>query len=597
MAEYTAPLRDMKFVIKELAAFDAVASLPGCEEVTPDLVDAVLEEAGKFATGALSPLNRPGDQTGCKLEDGVVTTAPGFKQAYEQFVTAGWTGFGGSAQWGGQGLPHLVSSVVSEMWNSANMSFCLCPMLTNGVVNAVLRHGSEAQQQTYLRKLITGEWTGTMNLTEPQAGSDLSAVRARAVPEGDHYRVYGTKTFITWGEHDMVDNIIHLVLARTPDAPEGVKGISLFVVPKYLVNADGSLGARNDVKCVSIEHKLGIHGSPTCVMAYGDKDGAIGSLVGDENRGLEYMFTMMNFARLEVGIEGVAIAERAYQRALGYAKERVQGRPIGMRGGDRVTIIHHPDVRRMLMSMKAQTEAMRALAATASAALDQAHLHPDKAERLEHQAVFDLLTPVVKGWCTEQCIEIASLGVQVHGGMGFVEETGAAQHLRDARITTIYEGTTGIQANDLIGRKVAAEKGMTAKALIAEMRAFDKELAGDTHPALGVIRRALAEGVTALDEATNWLLETYPYNALAAGAGAVPYLKLWGTVAGGWQMARAAHISKLRLDAGAEDFDFYRAKIGTARFFAEHILPQAQAYKAAIVNGSTSVLALEDAQF
>jgi len=596
MAEYTAPLRDMKFVIKELAGLDAVAGLPGCEEVTPDLVDAVLEEAGKFATGVLSPLNFPGDRSGCKLEDGVVTTAPGFKQAYQQFVAAGWTSLGASADWGGQGLPHLVSAAVSEMWNGANMSFCLCPMLTNGAVNSILRHGADQQKQTYLRKLVAGEWTGTMNLTEPQAGSDLSAVRARAVPEGDQYRLYGTKIFITWGEHDMAGNIVHLVLARLPDAPEGVKGISLFVVPKYLVNPDGSLGARNDVKCVSIEHKLGIHASPTCVMAYGDKEGAIGHLVGEAHRGLEYMFTMMNLARLEVGIEGVAIADRAYQRALGYAKERVQGRPLGARGGERVAIVHHPDVRRMLMSMKAQCEAMRALAATAAAALDLAQLHPDRGERLKHQATFDLLTPVVKGWCTEQCVEIASLGVQVHGGMGFVEETGAAQHLRDARITTIYEGTTGIQANDLIGRKVAAEKGMTAKALIEQMRAFDRELAGHTHPALAVIRRALAEGVAALSEATDWLLETYPYNASAAGAGAVPYLKLWGIVAGGWQMARAAHIAKARLDSGAEDFDFYRAKVGTARFYAEHILPQAQSYKAAVVNGSSSVLALEEAQ-
>jgi acyl-CoA dehydrogenase len=596
MAEYTAPLRDMKFVIKELAGLDAVSSLPGCEEVTPDLVDAVLEEAAKFASGVLSPLNVPGDRNGCKLEDGVVTTTPGFKQAYQQFVAAAWTSLGASPDWGGQGLPHLVSAAVSEMWNAANMSFCLCPMLTNGAVNAILRHGSDQQKQMYLRKLVAGEWTGTMNLTEPQAGSDLSAVRARAVPDGDHYRLYGTKIFITWGEHDMASNIVHLVLARTPDAPEGVKGISLFTVSKYLVGPDGSLGARNDVKCVSIEHKLGIHASPTCVIAYGDKEGAIGQLVGEENRGLEYMFTMMNLARLEVGIEGVAIADRAYQRALGYAKQRVQGRPIGARGGERVAIVHHPDVRRMLMSMKAQGEAMRALAAAAAAALDQAQMHPDRSERLRHQALFDLLTPVVKGWCTEQCIEIASLGVQVHGGMGFVEETGAAQHLRDARITTIYEGTTGIQANDLVGRKVAAEKGMTAKALIEEMRGFDRELAGHTHPALTVIRRALAEGVGALNEATDWLLETSPYNAPAAGAGAVPYLKLWGIVAGGWQMARAAHIAKARLDSGAEDFDFYRGKIGTARFYAEHILPQAQSYKAVIVNGSSSVLALEEAQ-
>jgi acyl-CoA dehydrogenase len=598
MAEYVAPLRDMRFVIKELAGFDAVARLPGCEELTPDLVDAVLEEAGKFAAGVLSPLNATGDREGCKLDDGVVTTPAGFKEAYGRFREAGWPALGGEPEFGGQGLPHLVSGLVSEIWNAANMSFCLCPMLTTGAVNAILRHGNEQQKRLYLEKLVTGEWAGTMNLTEPQAGSDLSAVRTRAVPEGEHFRLHGTKIFITYGEHDLADNIVHLVLARTPQAPEGVKGISLFVVPKYLVNADGSVGARNDVRCVSIEHKLGIHASPTCVMAYGDKDGAIGELVGEENRGLEYMFTMMNFARLEVGIEGVAIAERAYQRALGYARERVQGREQGARSGERVTIIHHADVRRMLMSMKAQVEAMRALAGAACMALDVAHRHPEREERLKHQALFDLLTPVVKGWCTEQSIEVASLGVQVHGGMGFVEETGAAQHLRDARITTIYEGTTGIQANDLVGRKLAAEKGMTAQALLAEMRAFDKDLAGHrSHAALSVIRRNLSEGIAALAEATDWLLETYPYNSKAAAAGAVPYLKLWGTVAGGWQMARAALIAKERLDGGSDDYDFYRAKIGTARFFAEHFLPLAPAYKQAIVNGSASVLALEEAQF
>ena len=596
MAEYIAPLRDMRFVIKELAGLDAVTTLPGCHEVTPDLVDAVLDEAGKFATGVLSPLNVPGDRTGCKLDDGVVTTPPGFKVAYKQFQEAGWPGLGGDVDFGGQGLPHLVSGLVSEIWNGANMSFCLCPMLTTGVVNAMLRHGSAQQQKLYLEKLVSGEWTGTMNLTEPQAGSDLSAVRARAVPEGDHYRVHGTKIFITYGEHDFADNIIHLVLARTPNAPEGVKGISLFLVPKYLVNADGSRAGRNDVKCVSIEHKLGIHGSPTCVMAYGDREGAIGYMVGEENRGLEYMFTMMNFARLEVGIEGVALAERAYQRALSYARERVQGREIGVKGGERVTIVHHPDVRRMLMTMKAQVEAMRALAGAACAALDIAHRHADRDQRLKHQAVFDLLTPVVKGWCTEQSIEIASLGVQVHGGMGFVEETGAAQHLRDARITTIYEGTTGIQANDLMGRKLASEKGLTAKALIDEMRNFAEELGRYSHPALSAIRRGLADGVSALSESTNWLLETYPSDPKAAAAGAVPYLKLWGVVAGGWQMARAALIAKTRLDGGAEDVDFYRAKIGTARFFAEHILPLAHSYSQAIVNGSTSVLALEETQ-
>jgi acyl-CoA dehydrogenase len=389
-----------------------------------------------------------------------------------------------------------------------------------------------------------------------------------------------------------------MVLARTPGAPEGVKGISLFIVPKFLVNKDGSLGARNEVKCVSIEHKLGIHASPTCVMAYGDKAGAIGHLIGEENRGLEYMFTMMNFARLEVGIEGVALAERAYQHALDYARQRVQGREPGVKAGERVTIIHHPDVRRMLMSMKAHTEAMRALATLASAELDQALLHPEKAERSAHQAMFDLLTPVVKGWCTEQCIEVASMGVQVHGGMGFIEETGASQYLRDARITTIYEGTTAIQANDLIGRKIAYEKGATAKTLIGLMRALNKELSSvASHPALDVIRRSLSEAVQSLDESVDWMVQTYPHNIKAAAAGSVPFLRLFGIVAGGWLMARAALIAKRRLDENAEDYDFYRSKLGTARFYAEHILPQAQALKQEVVHGSTSTLALEEAQF
>jgi alkylation response protein AidB-like acyl-CoA dehydrogenase len=560
-------------------------------------VDAVLEEAGKFAAGVLDPLNKAGDRTGAKLENNVVTATPGFKEAFRKFSEGGWTGLNCDPQFGGQGLPHIISAQTSEMWNSANMSFCLCPMLTAGVVAALMRHGLDQQKALYLPNLVSGKWTGTMNLTEPQAGSDLAAVRTRAIPEGDHYRLHGTKIFITWGEHDLAENIIHMVLARTPDAPEGVKGISLFLVPKFLVNRDGSLGKRNDVNCVSIEHKLGIHGSPTCVMAYGDADGAIGYLVGEENRGLEFMFTMMNFARLEVGIEGVAIAERAYQHALEYARTRVQGREIGVKGGDRVTIIHHPDVRRMLMSMKAQIEAMRAIGTVASAYLDKALLHADKAERARNQALFDLLTPVVKGWCTEQCVEIASIGVQVHGGMGFVEETGAAQYLRDARITTIYEGTTGIQANDLIGRKIAYEKGATIKLMIAEMRALDAELAKVTHPGIAVIRRSLSEGVAALTEATDWLLTTFPHNMRAAAAGAVPFLKLFGVVAGGWQMARAALVAKRRLDEGAEDHDFYRAKIVTARFYAEHVLPLAQSCKQEIVNGSASVLALEEAQF
>ncbi len=598
MSTYAAPINDMQFVVKELVGLEQISRLPGCEEATPDLVDAVIEEAGKFATGVLDPLNWPGDQHGAVLKDHVVTPAPGFAEAYTQFCEGGWGALANDPQWGGQGLPHVVSALTSEMWNAACMSFALCPMLTTGAVQAIKRHGTPEQQATYLPNLVSGKWSGTMNLTEPQAGSDLSAVRSRAVPEGDHYRISGTKIFITWGEHTMAENIIHLVLARTPDAPEGVKGISLFIVPKFLVNEDGSLGARNDVKCVSIEHKLGIHASPTCVMAYGDGEGAIGYLVGEENRGLHYMFTMMNFARLEVGVEGVAIADRAYQRALAFAKERVQGREAGVKSGDRVTIIHHPDVRRMLMSMKAQTEAMRALAAQASAHLDLALLHPDADERAKNQSLFDLLTPVVKGWCTEQSIEIASLGVQIHGGMGFVEETGAAQHLRDARITTLYEGTTGIQANDLMGRKIAYEKGATARAFIDHMRTLDAELARAAgHPVLSIIRRNLNEGIEALSASVNWMVETYPHNVKAASAGAVPLLKLFGTVAGGWLMAKAALISRARLDDNAENFDFYRSKLGTARFYAEHILPLAQAYKAQIMSGADSVLELEEAHF
>jgi len=456
--------------------------------------------------------------------------------------------------------------------------------------------GTPGQKEKFLHKLTAGEWTGTRNLTEPQAGSDLSAVRTRAVPEGDHYRLHGTKIFITWGEHDMAANIVHLVLARTPDAPEGVKGISLFIVPKFLVNDDGSLGSRNDVKCVSIEHKMGINASPTCVLAYGDGKGALGYLVGEENRGLEYMFIMMNHARLGVGLEGVALAERAYQHAREYAKTRVQGRAIGQKSGDRVTIIHHPDVKRMLLTMKAQTEAMRALAYSASAALDKANHHPDERERRTHQALVDFLIPIVKGWCTEQGVEIASVGVQIHGGMGFIEETGAAQYLRDARITTIYEGTTGIQAADLVGRKVGFEKGATAFAIIEVMRKIDAKLAASGNPDVSAARENLLHAIDGLAAATQWVVDTFPHNPQAVAAVSVPFLKLWGTVGGGWLMARAALIADAK--AGTDgDTDFYRAKIVTARFYAEHILPQAAGLTSAVTGGSSSVLALSEAQF
>ena len=594
MSSYVAPLKDMLFVINELAGLDEVAKLPGCEDVNADLITAVLGEAAKFAQGVLEPLNRTGDKEGAKLTNHVVTSPAGFKAAYKQFTAAGWNGLGGLTQYGGQGLPHLVSNPVQEMWNSSNMAFCLCPMLTSGVMEALAHHASAELLQHYMPKLNSGEWSGTMNLTEPQAGSDLAAIRAKAIPAGDHHKISGTKIFITWGEHDMAQNIVHLVLARLPDAPEGVKGISLFVVPKFLPNADGTPGTRNDVECVSIEHKLGIHASPTCVMQYGDAGGATGYLVGEANRGLEYMFTMMNHARLAVGLEGVAVAERAYQHALEYAKTRVQGREVGQRSGDRVTIIHHPDVRRMLMQMKSQIEAMRALAYLAAATLDKAKHHPDAMEKRHHQAVIDLLIPVVKAWCTEQCVEIASIGVQIHGGMGFVEETGAAQYLRDARITTIYEGTTGIQANDLVGRKVGYEKGATALAVIAEMRKTAAALASGELAGIG---QSLNSSIDALEEATRWIVEHFQKNPNAVFAVAVPYLKLFGTVGGGWMMARAADVAQRKRGAPGADSAFLEAKLVTARFYCEHILPQAAAFKLTVISGADSVLALAESQF
>lgn len=597
MSIYAAPLKDMRFVIKELVGLDQISAMPECAEVTADLIDAVLEEASRFASEALDPLNLSGDQEGARFAGGNVIAPQGFKQAYQQFIAGGWNGLSGQAEFGGQGLPHVVAMPVQEMWNSANMAFCLCPMLTSGVLEALRLCGSAEQKEVFLPKLTSGEWCGTMNLTEPQAGSDLSAVRTRAVPEGDHYRIHGTKIFITWGEHDLTQNIIHLVLARTPDAPEGVKGISLFIVPKFLNNPDGSLGERNDVRCVSIEHKLGIHASPTCVLSYGEEKGAIGYLVGAENRGLENMFIMMNHARLGVGLEGVALAERAFQHALEYAKTRVQGRAIGQKSGDRVTIIHHPDVRRMLMTMKAQTEAMRALAYTASAVLDISRHHPDVKERRRNQALVDFLIPVVKGWCTESSVEVASTGIQIHGGMGFVEETGAAQYLRDARITTIYEGTTGIQAADLVGRKVGFEKGATAFAILDEMRAFDGAIARSKHPDVVAARDSFKRAVDGLAAATQWIVDTFPKDPNAVAAVSVPYLKLWGTVAGGWLMARSALIAEAKLAAGAGDADFFRTKIATARFYAEHILPQADGLASEVVNGAASVLAVSEAQF
>jgi alkylation response protein AidB-like acyl-CoA dehydrogenase len=587
MSTYTAPLKDMKFVLSELAGLAEVAKLPGYGEATPDTVDAILEEAARFAAEVLDPLNRVGDQEGSKLADGKVRTPKGFRDAYRKFAEGGWNALPFEPDWGGQGLPKLVATPVDEMWTSANMSFSLCPLLTQGAVHALSLRGSEALKQTYIPKMVAGEWTGTMNLTEPQAGSDLALVKTRAVREGEHYRISGQKIFITYGEHDFTEQIVHLVLARTPEAPEGVKGISLFVVPKFLVRPDGSLGERNGARCVSLEHKLGIHASPTAVMIY---DNAVGYLVGEENRGLETMFIMMNAARFGVGLEGVAIAERAFQRALAFARERLQGRDL-VAGGKTVPIIRHPDVRRMLMLMKSQTEAMRALAYVVAAALDFAHKSSGE-EQKRHQAFVDLMIPVVKGWSTETGIEIASLGVQVHGGMGFVEETGAAQYLRDARITTIYEGTTGIQAMDLVGRKIAREGGATAKAWIASVRQLEAQLGRSSVPGLG---KQLSAGLQAVSECVDFIVAEK--DPLSSFAGAVPFLKLMGVVAGGWQMARAALACERKLASAGADKAFLEAKLATARFYGDHVLVQAPALRDIVVNGGAGVMALSEDQF
>ena len=593
MSEYKAPLRDMHFVLHELAGLAEVAKLPGYEEINAELVDQILEESAKFASGVLSPLNKPADKEGSKWDKGKVTTPKGFKEAYRQFVEAGWNALQAPAEHGGQGLPKIVSTPVVEMWKSANLSFSLVTMLTAGAVEALILRGTEEQKKQYLPKMIAGSWTGTMNLTEPQAGSDLALVRTKAVREGDHYRVSGQKIFITYGEHDLAENIVHLVLARVEGAPEGVRGISMFLVPKFLVSADGSPGQRNEVQCASIEHKLGIHASPTAVLVY---ENAVGYLVGEENRGLEYMFIMMNLARFAVGMEGLAISERAYQQALAFAKERVQSRDVAG-GGKAVTIIHHPDVRRMLMSMKSQTEAMRALAYVVAAAVDKSLRHPDKEERTRNQAFVDLMIPIVKGWFTETGIEVASTGIQVHGGMGFIEETGAAQHLRDARITTIYEGTTGIQANDLIGRKIAREGGATAKQVITVMRAVEADLGKAAGEDMAATREAFSAALTAAEDCVSWMVITYGNDIKAAHAGAVPFLKLMGIVCGGWQMARAALVAKQRLSEGKGDKSFYEAKIKTARFYADHVLTQAPGLRNAIVHGAAGVMALAEDQF
>jgi len=599
MSVYRAPLQDMQFVLNELAGLEQVGKLPGFEEATPDTVAAVLEEASKFATEVLDPLNAVGDREGATWQPGgSVKTAPGFKEAYKRFTENGWNGLTKNPEHGGQGLPQLVSTAVEEMWHGANMAFALCPLLTQGAIEALELVGSDDQKAKFLPKMVEGVWTGTMNLTEPQAGSDLAAVRTRAVPQPDgSYKLFGQKIFITYGEQDYTDNIIHLVLGRTPTAPEGVKGISLFVVPKFMVNDDGSLGARNDVHCVSIEHKLGIHASPTAVLAYGDHGGAVGYLVGEENRGLEYMFIMMNLARFTVGVEGIGVSERAYQRALAFARDRVQGRAPGLdKAASTATILQHPDVRRMLLTMKAQTEAMRAVAYVTAAAIDNAHHQADAAARRRHQAFVELMIPIVKGWSTETAQEVTYLGVQVHGGMGFIEETGAAQHYRDARITTIYEGTTAIQANDLIGRKTARDGGVVARSVVAEIKKVASAMTTSSDEDLKSIGTELGLAATALGDAVDWVVPAFGEQTRVAHAASVPYLRLWGLVAGGWQLARGAQIAAKRLADKTGDATFCRGKIATARFYAQCLLPQASGLAHAIAR-SDAVLALADEQF
>jgi 3-(methylthio)propanoyl-CoA dehydrogenase len=591
MPEYQAPIADMKFVLRELVDMELLAQLPGFAEMTADVAESVLDEAAKFAGSVLSPLNRSGDLEGVRWQDGQVLTAGGWKQAYERFAADGWNALSCPVEFGGQNLPRALSALIEEMWNGANVAFALCPMLTRGAIDALELRGTASQRDLYLPKMVSGEWTGTMNLTEPQAGSDLSAVRTRAVPTGDgRYLVTGQKIFITYGEHDLTGNIIHMVLARVAGAPDGVKGTSLFLVPKYLVNADGSLGARNDVHCLSVEHKLGIHASPTCVLAFGQNGGAVAELIGEENRGLEYMFIMMNAARYSVGIEGVGLSERAYQTALAYARERIQGTEAGIRGGPRVPILRHPDVRRMLLMMKTQTEAMRALAGVVAVSLDAARLHPDADERERHQARADLMIPVIKGWCTENSVDIASLGIQVHGGVGFVEETGAAQYLRDARITPIYEGTTAIQANDLIGRKLARDGGEAAQTVVAEMRTLARALSADAK--LSGLAPALSAAVDALEQAIGYVVGNYATDIRAVSVGAVPMLKLFGIVAGGWQLLRSASIAQRRLaDASGGDAAFYEAKISSARFYADYVLSQSAGLAHGIMHGAAGALA------
>jgi alkylation response protein AidB-like acyl-CoA dehydrogenase len=595
---YRAPVKDMLFCMQHLAGLDELAQLPAFAEAGLDTAQAVLEECARFNQSVIAPLNRAGDLEPSSWSDGEVTTTPGFREAFRQFAEGGWQGLQHPPEFGGQGLPKTVAAACIEMLNSASLSFALCPLLTDGAIEALLTAGTPAQQRVYVPRMIDGSWTGTMNLTEPQAGSDLGLVRTRAEPQADgSYLLFGTKIFITYGDHDMADNIVHLVLARIAGAPEGVKGISLFLVPKFRVGTDGSVGGRNDVQCVSIEHKLGIRASPTAVLQFGDATGAVGELVGEENRGLETMFIMMNAARYAVGVQGIAVAERAYQKAAQYAKDRVQSRPVDGSLPGSAPIVHHPDVKRMLMTMRALVEGCRAMAIVAAAACDRAHAaddadaDPDPDTRLQEQAFYEFMVPLVKGYATEVAVEVASLGLQVHGGMGYIEETGAAQYYRDARILTIYEGTTAIQANDLVGRKTARDGGATARVVAAMVAATEAQLEGSSVADAWPVARHLREARLAFEEVVDFMVDNARAEPNAAYAGSVPYLMLAGNLVAGWQLARALLAAEERLAAG-EDAVFMTAKMTTARFYAEHVLTRTAGLRTAIVEGAGSVTAL-----
>jgi len=595
MTAYNAPLADMEFLIKDVFDLDSITALPGYEDATADMVEAILEEAGKFGRDVIAPLAKISDEQHCKFEDRSVTTPDGFKEAYAQFIEGGWNGVGGDPEFGGMGLPFVVSNAVSEIWNSGSVAFGLCPMLTIGAIEALMHHASDEQKATYLEKMVTGVWTGTMNLTESSAGSDLGAVRTKAEKQDDGtYLITGQKIFITFGEHDMAENIIHLVLARTPDAPAGARGISLFIVPKFMVNEDGSLGERNDAYAISIEHKMGIHGSPTAVMSFGDDGkGAVGYLVKEEGKGLACMFTMMNDARLNVGNEGFAAAERAYQGALEYARERVQSPLIGSGDKTSVSIDKHPDVRRMLLSMKAKTEAARAMSYFTARQQDIFTKSDSVDARKQADALIQLMTPIVKAWSTDIGIEVADTGIQVHGGAGFIEESGAPQWLRDVRITAIYEGTNGIQANDLIGRKIAMNDGAYVNAILPQIKADLKALkdAGDVFKSMAA---DIEVGLGNVEKSVTWLIESYKSNPQQAATGSVHFLKLAGNVFGAWLLAKSALIAQGKLDANEGDPIFMNAKINTARFFIDQILPTSSALKAIFTKGYQSVLDCKD---